>query len=220
MDTGAALDTLLFIDHTDAILVICDRIYRTDLFAWALQMGDRIIRTGLCALAALLALIWINIGMVVTHGDGSKITGILAGLSHTLAAVICDNIGRNGTLLAGCVNDLNHIGTVSSCRALAFCQTDSLLDDLTLLVNTAAVAGLRARNHIIWDLIPFFLQISLPCSFRDLIEHVMFQAQDRCIICYHFSFPPFIIPDACSKRPDSKYISWKAQRAHCQLNNR
>ena len=63
MDTGAALDTLLFIDHTDAILVICDRIYRTDLFAWALQMGDRIIRTGLCALAALLALIWINIGM-------------------------------------------------------------------------------------------------------------------------------------------------------------
>ena len=158
--------------------------------------------------------------MVVTHGDGSKITGILAGLSHTLTAVIRNNVGRNGTLLTGCINDLNHIGTVSACRALALCQTDSLLNDLTLFVDTAAVAGLRAGDHIIGDLIPFFLQISLPCGFRDLIEHVMFQAQDRCIICYHFSFPPFIIPDACFKRPDSKYISWKAQRAHCQLNNR
>ena len=97
------------------------------LFAGALQMSDRIIRTGLGALSALLALVRIDISVVMAHGDGSKIAGILAGLSHTLAAVVGYYIGSNGTLLACSIDDLHHIGGVFACRTLALCKAHPLV---------------------------------------------------------------------------------------------
>ena len=62
MDAGAALDTLIFIDLAYAILVVGNRVYRAGLLTRALQMCDRVVRAGICALAALLTLVRINMG--------------------------------------------------------------------------------------------------------------------------------------------------------------
>ena len=62
MDAGAALNTLIFIDLAYAILVVGNRVYRAGLLTRALQMCDRVVRAGICALAALLTLVRIDVG--------------------------------------------------------------------------------------------------------------------------------------------------------------
>ena len=136
-------------------------------------------------LAALLTFGRVNIGAFVAHADCPEITGILAGLSHTLAAVVGYYIGSNGTLLACSIDDLHHIGGVFACRTLALCQAHPLFDDFPFLIDTAAVSCLWPRYHGIWNLAALLFQISIPCSLSHLIENIMLQTQDSRIIGYH-----------------------------------
>ena len=185
VDTGAALDAFLLVNHADAVFIICNGVHRADFLTGTLQMGNCIIWASLGTFAALLTFGRVNIGAFVAHADCPEITGILAGLSHTLAAVVGYYIGSNGTLLACSIDDLHHIGGVFACRTLALCQAHPLFDDFPFLIDTAAVSCLWPRYHGIWNLAALLFQISIPCSLSHLIENIMLQTQDSRIIGYH-----------------------------------
>ena len=87
----SAADTLLFIDLTDPVLIICDRIYRANFLARSLQMNDRIIGTALGTHAAFLTLCRIYMHADLTGRYCVKLAAALAGLAETESAVI-----RNG----------------------------------------------------------------------------------------------------------------------------
>ena len=178
MDAGAALDALIFINLAYAILVVGNRVYRAGLLARALQMCDRVVRAGICALAAFLTLVRINVGAGIPHADSSEITGILAGLSHTFSAVIGYRVRCDRTLLTGCPNDLDHVsGIFTAGRAFALCQADTLTDNLALFINAAAELCLRSRDDGVRNLILVFLiQLASPCQLCYLIQYVVFDA--------------------------------------------
>ena len=96
-------------------------------------MCDGVVRTGLGALAAGFTLRRVNVGAVAAHADGAEITGILARLAHALLAVVRHHVGGDGTLLAGRIDHLNHVGGIFALGALSFRQADSLPDNLALL---------------------------------------------------------------------------------------
>ena len=60
MNTVAALDTFLFINQTESVLVVCDRLHRTGFLTGPFQMHDGTIRTTLGTHAAFLAEIRCN----------------------------------------------------------------------------------------------------------------------------------------------------------------
>lgn len=145
MDAGATLDTFFLIDHTYTILIVGNRIHWADLLTRALQMGNRIVWACLRTLSALAAFIWVDVRLGISHADRSKRTGVLAGFTHTFTAVIGDCVGRNRALLTGCIDNLYDVVCIAVRRTFTFCQTDSLADNLSLLVYTAAVLCLRTR---------------------------------------------------------------------------
>ena len=136
-------------------------------------MGNGAVRARLRTLAALLTLGRINIGSIVSHSDSSKITRILAGFSHTVPTIVRYHVRGNGTLLTGCIDNLNHIHRISSHRTLSLCQPDSLLDNLSLLVDTAAELSLGPRNHLIRKLVSVLLQPSFPGHLRHFIQNIV-----------------------------------------------
>ncbi len=188
MYTGAALDTFFLIDDADTVLIIGDGIYRADLLTGTLQVGDGAVRTGLSTFAALFTFVGIDVSPGIIHGDGAEITGILAGLSHTLAAVIRHHIRGDGTLFTGRVDDLNYIDGILAHGAFAFCQAHSLFDDLALFIDTAAELGLGSRNHLVGKFLSPLFQSPLPGHLGHFIQHVMLYAQYGCVICYHTFF--------------------------------
>ena len=109
----------------------------------------------------------------VSNGDSAKVTGILTGFSHTVPAVVRHYIGGNGTLLAGCLDYLNHIHGIHSHRTFAFGQTDSLFDNLSFFINAAAELGLRAWEHFVREFVSLFLQSAFPCQLRHLPKQIM-----------------------------------------------
>ena len=153
----AALDAFLLIDLADAVLVVGDGVHRAALLAGAFQMGDGVVGTGLGTFSAGLALGRIDVSAVAAHADCAEITGILAGLTHALLAVVRHHIGGDGTLLAGRVDDLNHVGGVFALGAFSLRQAHSLPDDLTLFINTAAVSRLGTRDNLIGNVVGLFL---------------------------------------------------------------
>ena len=60
MNTVTALDTFLFIDQTEPVLIIGDRLHRTGFLTGSFQMHDGTIRTTLGTHAAFLAEIRCN----------------------------------------------------------------------------------------------------------------------------------------------------------------
>ena len=116
MDTGAALDAFALIDHNDAVLIHGDGVYRTALLTWAGQICNRVIRTGLRTFAALLAFIGIDIGTVMSHGNSTEITGILACLSHTLLAVVGYDVAGDGAALTCGADNLHNVLRIFSTR--------------------------------------------------------------------------------------------------------
>jgi len=178
VDAGAALDTLIFIDLAYAILVVGNRVYRAGLLTRALQMCDRVVRAGICALAALLTLVRINMGTGISHADRAKVTRVLACFTHTFSTVIGYRIGCDRTLLAGCADDLDYVsGIFAAGRALALCQADTLTDDLALFINTAAELCLRSRYDGVRNLsLVFLIQLAVPCKLCYLVKYVVFDA--------------------------------------------
>ena len=174
MNAGAALDTFFLVNYADTVFVIGNRIHRTYLLTGTLQMCNCIVRTGIGTHSALFTFVGINVSSCLSHGNCAEFTGILACLTHTFPAVVGYGIGSNGTLLTGCADNLNYIaGILSAGGTQTLCQTYSLTDDFSFLVNTAPELSLRSRNHLIRNLLPLLLQLALPGQLCYLIKYVV-----------------------------------------------
>ena len=157
MNTSATLNTFLFINHTNSVLVIGNGIYRANFLARTLEMGNRAIRTCLSTFATFFTFSWINMRTTIANGNSTKITGILTCFAHTVSTVIRHYIRCNGTLFTSRLDHLYHIHRVHSHWAFPFCQTNPLFNDLPLFIDTAAKLSLRTWEHLIGKLLPLLL---------------------------------------------------------------
>ena len=117
-------------------------------------MGNSVVRTGRSTASALLTLLGINMGTVASCLDGTKLTGIDTCLTHTVLTVLCNGIAGNRTVLAGCTDDLNDISIILRSRSLALCKANTLADNLSLLIDTAAELWCRSRNQMNRNVVP------------------------------------------------------------------
>jgi hypothetical protein len=177
MDTVTAVDAFVLVDNADAVFIVGDGAYRTGLLTGTFQVNDRIIRTGLCTLAALTAFGGIDMGSVVTNGNGVELTGIFTGLTHTFPAVVGYRIRRNRTLLTGRAENLYNVcGVISRCRVFALRETDSLFYQFPVLIYTAAVFRQGTGNQLVDQfLFSFFVQFIFPGKSCDFLKNLVFQ---------------------------------------------
>ena len=153
MNTLTTADTFLFIDHGNAKLIVSNGIYRTFKFTGAFQMCDRTGRTCLCTLTALLTFICIYTGTMLADRDRSKIAGANTCLADTVLTVICYHITGDRTILTCGTDDLNDISGILCAGCLSLCKADTLANDLSLLINTAAELRRRSGDQIHWNMI-------------------------------------------------------------------
>ena len=109
-------------------------------------MCNGIVRTGFGALTTFFTFGCVNVGTVMSRFNCPKLTGIDTCLSKTVLTVLCYCVAGDRTVFAGRRNNLDDIAIIFRSRSFAFCEADSLADDLTLFVDTAA--ELRGRPGI------------------------------------------------------------------------
>ena len=109
MYTLSAADTALIIDNTKSVLIIGNGIDRTGLFTGTGELCNSTVGTGRGTEPALFTFHRINVCTLVGHGDCAEMTAVLAGFSETQTAVVRYGVGRNGTLFASRVDNLDNI---------------------------------------------------------------------------------------------------------------
>ena len=144
MNAFSAADAFLIVDYRDAVFIVGNCIYRTTELARPFQVGDCVVWTGVGALAALFTFCRVNMRSETPRLDCAKFTSVNTCFSNTVLAVLCNCITGNRTVLAGRADDLDDITVVGHSRSLALRQADTLPDDLSFLINTAA--ELRCRS--------------------------------------------------------------------------
>ncbi len=150
MNALTATDALLFVDHTNTVLVVADGIDRTRLTARTYEMGNGTVRTGLCTHTTLLTLVRIDMRSRLTHRDRAEMTAVLAGLAETETTVICDGIGCKRALLTGRIDDLDRVRVRLRrirIRILAAGEPDSPLKNLSFLIDAATPGRTRTRRN-------------------------------------------------------------------------
>ncbi len=172
----SAANTFFFVDNGNSMLIICNGIHRTAVFTGTLQVGNGIVRTGLCTFSAFFTFGCINMGAFSAHFNGTEFAGIDTCLSNTVLAVFRNGITGNGTVLTGRADNLNYISVIRNSWRLPFCQADSLPNDFSLLVDTAAELWRGPRYQFQCNVISFCIQFSGKCQFCNFIEHIMFDS--------------------------------------------
>ena len=191
VDTLTTGNTFLIVNHSDAsVRIHLQGIHRTALTARTHQIRDGVVWTGSRTFTALFTFGRINVCLVHADGDGAEITGIIAGLSHTVLTVVGNSISCDRTFLAGRRNHINNLMSLGIIRDLthwrfALRQIHSLSDDFSFFIDTASELCFRSRNHLIRNLFSFFLELSLISQLCNSIQHFMFDLQNCCIIRNH-----------------------------------
>ena len=110
--------------------------------------------------------------MVFIKADCAAAAHILAAVRQAPAAGVCHFIAAHRALVAGDVDDLDHVGVVG---AAAHGQFDALGQDGALLVYAAAHGGLLARHNDLGNIQHVFQQRILPRLPRHLAQHLIFE---------------------------------------------
>ena len=193
MDTFTTTDTLGIINHRNSIFIVCNRIYRTCKLTWSLQMRNGIVRTCCSTTSTLFTLLWINVGTMTSCLDCSKFTCIDTCLTHTVLAVLCYCVAGDWTILTGSIHYLNNVSIIFRTRCLTFCQTDTLTDDLTLLINTATELRCWSRNQTNRNMISLRIKCSFKCQFCYLTQYCMFNFNYIFVSVHIISFSKFLV---------------------------
>ena len=123
-------------------------------------MCNGIVRTGFGALTTFFTFGCVNVGTVMSRFNCPKLTGIDTCLSKTVLTVLCYCVAGDRTVFAGRRNNLDDIAIIFRSRSFAFCEADSLADDLTLFVDTAAELRGRSRNKLQREVITLFFKFT------------------------------------------------------------
>ena len=124
-------------------------------------------------------------GTVAADRDRTKVTCVLTGFTHTFLTVIGYNESCDRTLLTCRRDDLNDIVALFVTRTFSLRETDSLTDDLSLLVYAAAELCLRARDQFERDIVSRFLQLSLKSQLGNCAQHVILDLKQCLIVGFH-----------------------------------
>ena len=104
-------------------------------------------------------------GTVAADRDRTKVTCVLTGFTHTFLTVIGYNESCDRTLLTCRRDDLDDVIALFVTRTFSLRETDSLTDDLSLLVYTAAELCLWTRDQFERDIVSLLFQLSLKSQF-------------------------------------------------------
>ena len=120
------------------------------------------------------------------EADGAPAAYILAAVSQTAAAGVGDFIAAYRALVAGNIDDLDHIGvgTVAAHR-----QTDALRQDGALLIHAAAHGRLCTGNDILGNIQHVFHQRAVPGLPGHLPQYLVFQMLYFGIKLTHYAAP-------------------------------
>ena len=187
MNAVSAVDTFFLVNLAESVLIIRDRIHRTYFLARTLQVDDRAIRTCLRALSALFAFSRIDVHTQLAGSDRVKPAGADARTAKAETAVIGYGKCRDRTFVARGVDDLNNVlRRIIDIRVLIHRQMNTLPNDRPLLIDTAAIIGLRSRRDLHDDLFTLLVpDFTFPRRPTDSPDYTMLQADYILIIIYH-----------------------------------
>ena len=127
--TLAAGHALVLVDDGTAMLIGADGVHAAGGLAGAFQMDDGMVGAGLGALAALDALVRVNMALAVDKTDGILGADLLAGGGQTVLAAFRDPVLVGGAGVAGVGDDIDQrrlivlLGTGSGVHALGHQMT-------------------------------------------------------------------------------------------------
>ena len=175
MDTMAAMDAFFVVDHADAVIGIGDGVDGAGFFAGALHMHNGAVGTGFGTQAAGFAFDGVDAHAGIAGGNGIETAGIQAGLAEAEAADIRDQVFLDRAVIAGGGNDGDHIaGGTAGIRVLPQGEADAPPDNFALLIDSAAVIRLRARNDGVDQVLAVFgRQLILPGQAADFLQDLM-----------------------------------------------
>ena len=128
-------------------------------------------------------------GTVAADRDRTKATCVLTGFTHTFLTVIGYNESCDRTLLTCRRDNLNDIVALFVTRTFSLHETDSLTDDLSLLVYTAAELCLWTRDQFERDIVSLFLESALKSQPGNCAQHVILDLK-QCSSLVFIPFPP------------------------------
>ena len=77
----SAADATIIINNAKTVFIVSNSIYRTGLFTGTGKLGNGTVGAGCCTHSTFLTFHRINVGSLVRHGNGTKVTTVLAGLT-------------------------------------------------------------------------------------------------------------------------------------------
>ena len=194
MDAASALNALVLIDDADTVLIIGDGIDRACLLTGTHKVYNRAVGTVLRAHTALFAEFRIDVGTELAYGHRAEVAGRQTGLTEAKAAVIRDRVGRQRTLVAGRLNDLNFVLRLQIVQGiLAARKPHSVTDNFSLFIDTTSADGRLwprddFKHHFLFVL---FIQLIVPGETAGLFNHQM-PCLDQCLVVVNHSFPPSV----------------------------
>ena len=217
VDTFTAADTFLLIDDGDPVLIVCNRVDRTAELTRSLQMCDCIVRTGLRTSSTFFTFCRIDVGAGSSRLNRTEFAGIDTSLSKTVLAVLRYNITGNRTVLTCRTDDLNHIAIISQTWRFALRQTDSLSDNLSFFINTAAKLRCRTWDQAHCDIVSLLVKLTGKCQLCHFIEYVVFDF-DHIFISIHRVLPrPFLFVNFLTILDIIYYLYGIARETHVFL---
>ena len=124
-------------------------------------------------------------GTVTANRDRTKVTCVLTGFTHTFLTVIGYNESCDRTLLTCRRDNLNDIVALFVTRTFSFRETDSLTDDLSLLIYAATELCLRARDQFERDIVSLFLESAFKSQPGNCAQHVILDLKQCLIVGFH-----------------------------------
>ena len=184
INAGTATDALVVVDKCRLLLVHRDSLDLAGVLTGAGALYDRGIGADLRAGTALDALRLVDMrNVILVEGERALLADVLATVRKTSAAGVCHLVSADGTLVARDLDNLDDVGILS---VAADRKLDSLAEDRTLLINTAAHGRLVSGNDRLRNVDAILEQSVVPGKARYLAQDLIFQMLYFCIEFTHF----------------------------------
>ena len=171
--TCTAGNTFIIVDFSFSTFGHADSIKFAGSLAWTLEVRNCSIRTYFCTLTAFYTLALVNMSLAfIIKSNRIQLTYILASVSNAPTTEICNCMTCLRTFIAGDVNNLNHIRIL---RTAAQCHLDSLSNDCSVLVYTAAHRRLVFFYNLFCNFVKHSKRfIAMPCLICNFHQNCIF----------------------------------------------
>ena len=141
---GSAVDTFAVVNNSGVIFVHAYCLNLAGFNAWSFGVYNSAVRANFSAHSALHTFVFVDMRFLIfVKGDSPAFAHVLAPMSQTAAAHVCNFVAGNRTLVAGNVQNLNYVVNIFMS---ASGHTDSLAHYSSFFVNTAAHCGFVLYN--------------------------------------------------------------------------